>query len=179
MLEKMKFVFPCAQYEQKATEYIGEFHACKSPTYGTAGLETYLSEHSYSEWLLKIVADLDVANISPGRVPALTYFYVREEDDKIIGMINIRFALNDFLRKVGGHIGYNVRPTERQKGYATCMLRETLEFCKIIGLNEVIVSCNKDNIASAKVIKNCGGQLEREFFSDQLGRDMQKYIIKN
>jgi predicted acetyltransferase len=84
-----------------------------------------------------------LANIPENRVPAYTYFYVREDDNKIIGMINIRLALNDFLRNEGGHIGYCVRPTERNKGYATKMLKEALQFLKPIGLFTVILTWEK------------------------------------
>ena len=63
--------------------------------------------------LEKVISQIDIANIPESKIPAITYFYVREADDRIVGMINIRLALNDFLRKEGGHIGYSVRPTER------------------------------------------------------------------
>ena len=91
---------------------------------GSGALDYYLAEMSYEEWLKKVQADMDMANILPGRVPALTYFYVREEDDQILGMINLRLSLNDFQRTEGGHIGYCVRPTERRKHYAREMLKE-------------------------------------------------------
>ena len=84
----------------------------------------------YSKWLKKVNADIDVANVPENRVPSLTYFYVRENDDKIIEMINIRLALNDFLRKEGGHMGYCIRPTEHKRGYGTKILKEALIFCK-------------------------------------------------
>ncbi len=67
-------------------------------------------------------------------------------------MVNIRLALNDFMRKEGGHIGYSVRPTERRKHYATDMLTRALDVCRVIGIKEVLVSCGSDNVASAGVI---------------------------
>ena len=173
----MKFVFPCDEYEQKAIEFIQEFYDHQSEINGTGGLDDYLKTASYAEWLKKVMRDLDIANIPDGRVPAYTYFYVREEDDKIIGMINIRLALNEFLRSEGGHIGYSIRPSERKKGYGTSMLREALSFCKIIGLREIIITCDKINIASSAMIKSCGGVLESEFYSDVFKADVEKYTI--
>ena len=70
---------------------------------------------NYDGWLKKLENDLDYNNIKPDRVPANTYFAIREKDNKIIGMINIRHKLNDYLLERGGHIGYGVRPTERKK----------------------------------------------------------------
>jgi len=173
----MKFVFPCEKYKQKAVEFIQEFYDHNSAINGTGGLDRYLQESTYADWLVKVMHDIDIANIPEGRVPAYTYFYMREEDDKIIGMINIRLALNDFLRKEGGHIGYGIRPTERRKGYATGMLKEALKFCAVIGLTDVLITCDKKNIASALTIINCGGALEEEFYSDVFETDVQRWRV--
>ena len=110
--------------------------------------------------------------------PALTYFYVREEDDKIVGMINIRLALNDFLRTEGGHIGYCIRPTERRKHYATEMLKKALEVYDTMSIKEVLLGCDKENVASAGVIKNCGGELIEEFYSETFKAEIQRYVIR-
>jgi len=175
----MKFIFPCKAYEQKAIEYVKEFHDHESEPYGCGGLERYLKNETYSAWLEKVIHDMDVANMPEGRVPALTYFYVCEAEDKIVGMINIRLALNDFLRNEGGHIGYCIRPAERGKGYGTSMLRDALTFCKTIGLCDILIFCDKHNIASAKVAKNCGGVLEQEFYSEVFKTDVQKYRVRS
>jgi predicted acetyltransferase len=174
----MKFVFPNLEYKNKAIEFVNEFRQSNSNINGCGSLEKYLNDSSYENWIKKVMADIDIANIEEGRVPAYTYFYVREEDDSIVGIINIRLALNDFLRNEGGHIGYSIRPTERRKGYATMMLRDALEFLKIIGLRNVIISCDKNNIASAKVIRNCGGILDKEFYSDFFKEVVQRYVIR-
>ena len=174
----MKFVFPNGDYKDKAIEFINEFHIYNSDINGSGALDRYLKESSYEKWIEKIIADIDIANIEGGRVPAFSYFYIRETDNKIIGMINIRLALNDFLRNEGGHIGYCIRPTERKQHYATNMLKEALDICKTIGLNNIIVSCDKSNIASANVIKNCGGILDAEFYSDIFNEVIQRYVIQ-
>ena len=123
------------------------------------------------------MADIDNTNLEPGGGPALNYFYVREEDEKRGGMINIRLGLNAFLRGGGGDIGYCIRPTERGKGYATRMLEETLNFCGSIGLTEFVLICDQSNIASARVIQRCGGRLEAEFYSETFRQTIQRYRI--
>lgn len=174
----MKLVFPNLLYKEKAIQFINEFYEYNSDINGSGALDGYLEKSTYEEWIKKVLADMDIANIQQPRVPALTYFYVREEDDKIIGMINLRLALNDFLKKEGGHIGYCIRPTERQKHYATDMLSEALKIYDILGMKEVIVSCDKSNAASAHVIKNCRGELVAEFYSETFKEVIQKYIIR-
>lgn len=174
----MKLVFPTIEYKEKALDFINEFYIYNSPINGTGSLDNYLKEASYEAWLNKVIKDIDMANIPLNRVPALTYFYVCEEDDKIIGMINLRLALTDFLRTSGGHVGYCIRPTERRKHYATSMLEEALKIYDMLGIKEVIVTCDKGNPASSGVIKNCRGVFEEEFFSDYFKVVIQRYVIK-
>jgi len=174
----MKLVFPNLLYKAKAIEFINEFYEYNSDINGSAALDDYLKESTYEEWIQKIHADIDIANVQKPRVPALTYFYVREEDDKIIGMINLRLALNDFLKTEGGHIGYCIRPIERGKHYATDMLKEALKAYDTLGIKEVIITCDKSNIPSANVIKNCKGELETEFYSETFKEMIQRYIIR-
>jgi len=174
----MKLVFPSLLYKEKAIQFINEFYEYDSEINGSGGLDRYLKESTYEEWLSKVLADIDIANVVTPRVPALTYFYVREEDDKILGMINIRLAENEFIKKEGGHIGYCIRPTERRKHYATDMLKDALSVFDKLCIKEVFLTCYKSNIASAGVIKNCSGELVTEFYSDTYKKELQKYIIK-
>ncbi len=173
----MKLVFPTLEYKEKATEYIREFYEYNSEINGSGGLDRFLRESTYEEWLVKIRKDIDIANVEKPRVPALTYFYVREEDDRIVGMINIRLALSDFLREEGGHIGYSVRPTERRRHYATDMLKAGVEVLNTIGINEVLVSCDKENIASSGTILNNGGRLIKEKYSETFKEMIQMYAV--
>ena len=173
-----KLVFPNLKYKEKAIEFINEFYENNSEINGSGALDGYLEDATYEEWLTKVLADIDIANVEKPRVPALTYFYVREEDDKILGMINMRLALNDFLRTEGGHIGYCIRPTERRKHYATEMLKKALEVCDTMSIKEVLLSCDKDNAASSGVIKNCGGELIEERYSETFQSEIQRYVIK-
>ena len=173
----MKLIFPNRDYEEKAKEFIAEFEEYSSKPEGTGSLPRYLKDASYEEWLKKVFTGVDVANLPAGKVPGLTYFCVREEDEKLIGMINIRPTANEFLRKEAGHIGYCVRPTERRKGYGTQMLRLGLEVCRRVDIHRVVVSCDKLNPASAGVIRNCGGVLDAEFYSETFGETLQRYVI--
>jgi len=171
----LKLVYPTKKYEKEAFGYMHEFTEYKSELNGIGGLDRY---PNYDEWLLKIEKDLDISNIPEGRVPGNTYFCVRMLDDKIVGMINIRHRLNEFLLREGGHIGYSIRPTEREKGYATLMLKLGLQKCRELNLNKVLITCDKINNASAKVIQNNNGILENELYSDTYSEIIQRYWIE-
>lgn len=173
----MKLVFPSKNYEAKAKEFIAEFYEYGSEIAGTGSLDRYLKESTYDQWLEKVFSYIDIANLPEDKIPGLTYFFIREEDDRIVGMMNIRLALNEFLRNEAGHIGYCIRPTERRKGYGTKMLRAGLAVCRRIDISEVIVTCDKANLASAGVIQSCGGELEAELYSEAFGATIQRYVI--
>ena len=174
----MKLVFPTMKYKDKAIEYINEFYEYGSKINGGGGLDRCLKEATYEEWLEKTLRYLDIANPPKDRSSAITYFYVREADDRIVGMVNMRLALTDFMRKEGGHIGYSIRPTERRKHYGTALLERVLKVYGAMGIREVLVSCDKENTASAGVIKNCGGVLKDEFFSETYKEMLQMYRIR-
>lgn len=103
-----------------------------------------------------------------------TYWFVRD-DNKIIGAINIRHRLNDYLKNIGGHIGYGIRPNERRKGYATEMLGKALDIVSEMGIKSILITCDKDNIASAKTIIKNGGDLHSE--DSDNGIVFQRYWI--
>ena len=81
------------------------------------------------------------------------------------------------LRKFGGHIGYNVRPSERKKGFATIMLSLALEKCEELGIEDVMVTCKEDNIGSAKTIENNCGVLKEIIFVPGENCNFKKYWI--
>jgi len=109
-----------------------------------------------------------------GFVECSTYWLVNKSN-KVLGAIDIRHKLNDFLLFRGGHIGYGIRPSERMKGYAGIMLSLALKQCEIIGISKVLITCLKNNIGSAKTIIKNQGILESE--DKDNGKIFQRYWI--
>ena len=118
---------------------------------------------------------LEIKDDKDGIVPDSTFFCLDEERDIFVGAVNIRHYLNESLLLDGGHIGDGVRPSERRKGVATKMISLALIECKKIGIDKVLMVCDKDNIGSAKSIQNNGGILENEVVVD--GIAMQRFWI--
>jgi len=125
---------------------------------GCCGLIHY---NDINEWL-KIENEVRTNKLTEKNVLADSYFLYRLLDDKIIGSIQIRHSLNEDLKSYGGHIGYSISPLERKKGYGTLMLSLVLEKAKTLGINKVLITCDKDNIASRKIIITNGRILENE-----------------
>jgi len=106
--------------------------------------------------------NLEVKENDKGLVPDSTFFCLDEDRNMIVGAVNIRHYLNESLLLNGGHIGDGVRPTERRKGIATKMIGLAIDECKKLGIEKVLMVCDKKNVASAKSIMNNGGVLENE-----------------
>ena len=106
--------------------------------------------------------NLELKEARDGLVPDSTFFCLDEERDIFVGAVNIRHYLNDALLQTGGHVGDGVRPSERRKGVATQMIAMALEECRKLGIDRVLMICDKENIGSAKSIQKNGGILENE-----------------
>lgn len=150
--------------------------ACtKTDGHHIAGSAALGLAQNFQSWLLEATKRRTVKR-SDGIVPSTVYLAKRISDDEIVGIIDVRHSLNDYLQKFGGHLGYSVRPQYRRQGYATEMLGLALDKCRSLGLSKVLVTCDKTNIASASVIKANGGVLENEL--EESGIIKQRYWIQ-
>ena len=120
--------------------------------------------------------NLEIKEGKDDKVPDSVFFLLDIDKNRLIGAVNIRHYLNDYLLKYAGHIGDGIRPSERNKGYGTKMIALALAECKKLSISKVLMVCDKDNVASAKTIINNGGVLENEFV-DENGRVEQRYWI--
>jgi predicted acetyltransferase len=134
-----------------------------------------LLDMDYKTWLQRTYLIENKDTCPPPLVSAHTYFLV-QENKRILGSVNIRHYLNEYLFNFGGHIGYGVRPSERKKGYASLMLSMALPIAKELGIKKALITCDKNNVGSAKTIISNGGILENEVVEDS--EITQRYWIE-
>lgn len=174
-MDRLRHEVPGIDRKEDAIQYINEFLEYGSEINGVGGLDRYIND--YEGWLEKLEEDR-VREATEEKVPADTYFLVRESDNRIIGMINIRHCLNERLKVVGGHIGYSIRPTERRKGYNKVNLYLGLLRCQELGIKEVFMDCDADNYGSAKTMQALGGRMVREWYEPDIYKTtLQDYLI--
>lgn len=172
-IEELELVFPTPEYKNQVEEYLQEFF--DNGEYEIAGDGGLDRIKNFDKWLRKVQNDLSEKNIEDNRIPATLYLTVRKSDNKVVGNLQIRHKLNEKLLQYGGHIGDSVRPSERRKGYATEQIRLALKKCKELGIDNVLMDCDKTNIGSAKSIINNDGILENEVYIDN--ELVQRYWI--
>ena len=167
--ENCKLVELSAAIEGKFRELAAEGAAADETPYKNwdGDFEDYLSR-------MQVLAKGE--NVPDGDVPRHTYFLMCGE--KIIGRSEIRRRLNRELELQGGHIGADIRRSERKKGFGTLILELTLGKAKELGLEKVLITCDVNNFASAKTIEKCGGVFDREIIHEETGTFVSHYWIE-
>ena len=171
---KVRLIKLSKEYEQQLGEMIDEWKLDQQVNHtDTSPYVIFKNDyHDFDNYLNK----LEIKEPLPeGYVPDSVFFLLDEERNRLLGAVNIRHYLNDYLLKYGGHIGDGVRPSERRKGYATEMIRLALIECKKLGIDRVLITCNASNIGSKKSIIKNGGVLENVVNNN--GEPLERYWI--
>lgn len=159
-MDKIKLIEPTIEYEEDIWNFRKEILAASDKD-KFAGCGTLKESSSAEEWINTSKLRSSAATCPKDKVPSNIYIAVRLNDNKIVGIIDLRHHIeHPILSTWGGHIGYYVRPTERGKGYGKEMLRQNLRNAQKLGIQKVLITCRDDNIASEKTIIANGGVFE-------------------
>jgi predicted acetyltransferase len=160
---------PSVQYKTSYLDAIREFQA----------------EGHYLHWEVDVLAtnfDCFVEELTrkathpaPERVPESIFWLIADDEQTYIGRVSLRHALNEALKIIGGHIGYDIRPSLRRQGYGSLICKLVLNEARILGLGRVMLTCDEDNTASRKIIEANGGQLDSRAIVD--GTPILRYWI--
>lgn len=173
-MEALKLVVPDGSMLEEIRAYRQAMLDAGSSMDGTGSLR---HTEDIAEWLRQRDLMANEETVPEGKVPATQFVCVRPSDGRIVGMIQVRRRLNEYLFQYGGNIGYSVRPDERRKGYASWMLVQALLYCRALGMERVMVSCLVENEASRRTILKCGGVYENTVHEPQINVDLQRYWI--
>jgi len=151
----MKLIEPCEKYLKSYVAAREEYIANGVEGYPFADVENCDVFQKFDDYRHE-------RNLKPGYVGADYYWLVEEEHDLFIGEICVRHQLTDALLQYGGHIGYGIRFSEWNKGYGTLMLQLALDKAKDRGIEKVLITCDDDNVGSARVMEHNGLVLENK-----------------
>jgi len=160
------------EHERMLAGFLDEFAAS-----GEIRVPAYLPDPSWSfrEIVEGFAKQSRGEDLPEGWVPGTTRFLVHE--GRMLGVFNLRHGLTESLLRFGGHVGYSVRPSERCKGYGARLLESAKQLACDMGLDRILVTCDTENVASAKVILKCGGVLEDQFYHQGVGYEVSRYWI--
>ena len=169
----MKLVSPSVEYKDSYIKLVQDFSQSDDQ------LVPFTLNEDYSDFSA-LVAKLNGYalghNIPEGFVAHQSFWLIDENGD-VVAISNLRLALTDNLKKIGGHIGYGVKPSERRKGHATTLLSKTLVEAKNHGIREALITVEKSNAASINVIKKNGGVFYSEGPVEDIDGIFQRYWI--
>lgn len=161
-MEKFYLEEPSQERKKDILDYLNEFVQYNSDVNGAGALDKILSGQSFEEALDRCLNMKNEEYAKKyGRCQSKTFLLIRKNDNKLIGMINVRWNLAEEMKRFGGNIGYGIRPTERRKGYNKINLYLGLLEAKKLGLDKVMLDCETSNIASSKTMASLGGVLDR------------------
>jgi len=175
MITQIRLELPDTKYKKTYIEAVKEFKAEQNrhaQNYLELGLEAL--ENDFDAYVTKLHNQMEGQDLPEGFVPA-TEFWILDDNDTHIGRVHIRHRLTEHLRQIGGHIGYNIRQSERRKGYGSQALQLGLLEARKLGLSKVLVTCNQDNVASRKIIEKNGGVFNDS--SPVNGEQIRRYCI--
>ncbi|MBT5016539.1 GNAT family N-acetyltransferase [Candidatus Peregrinibacteria bacterium] len=154
----MKLIVPSLKYKDSFLDALMEFEKTKEAGFWKFPDETPRTLESYIE---RILNHSEGADLPDNWVPCTSYWLI-DENNEFVGHINIRHRLNDFLTNFGGHIGYAIRPSMRRQGHGTQILKLALPKAAALGLDRILITCDKTNTPSLKIIEKNNGIFENE-----------------
>ena len=166
----LSLIKPTVEYEKSYRSYIREL--------GDSERYPFTLDFEFEDFPALVTRLINCSlgiDLPDGGVPHTTFWLV--EDGEIVGVSSLRHRMTDRLKRLGGHIGFSVRPSAQGRGLAKELLRRTLSEASHLGISEVLVICLKDNIASTRVIRANGGTLESEYSVPEYSGLLQRYVI--
>lgn len=173
-MDTLKLVIANGEYLAQVWDYRRECLEAGSRTDGCGPLR---KAESPEWWLAETEKYLSPDTLPEGKVMATQFLAIRERDNTLVGMLQVRHTLNDYLAQFGGHIGYSVRPSERRKGYAKEMLWLVLPYCKdTLGIDRLLIFC--ENEYSSRTVRANGGVYECTVHEPNEDLELEKFWIK-
>lgn len=168
--EALTFTLPS---EQNRDDVLTFYREIEQTGGACIGIGNY---RNFDQWLVGMQNRHTGRNLPVGYVRE--NFYLCYEGERLIGVFSLKFELTDFLLNYGGHIGYATRPSDRNRGLATRMLKQGLALAKGFGFDRILCVCDWDNYASEKVIVRNGGVLENELYDPDEKVTVKRFWIQ-
>ncbi|MHC4713247.1 MAG: GNAT family N-acetyltransferase [Planctomycetota bacterium] len=169
---ELRLVSPSIEYAESYREFHARMREENRP-YIPGDLDGEIED--LESWLKALRGHPDGAELAKGETLP-EYFWLVNETGRVLGSCHIWHCITDWHLREAGHVGYSIDPPLRGRGLATRMLELLLEKARRLGMDRLLLTCDRDNLASARVIEKCGGVLENEVTLDD-GRVKKRYWV--
>lgn len=171
---KELLIEPSKKYKDEFAQMVQDYEKHGEIEY----FEMYKSGlEDFNKYVQKLIDNSRGIGLREGWVPCSTFWLI-DDKNQILGVIRVRKELNsEYLRNIGGHIGYDIAPSNRRNGYGALILKIGLEKVKSMGINTVLLTCRSDNQASARIIEKNGGIFDSEIQDSQSSKIFKRYWI--
>ena len=159
---------PNKEYKNSFEDYVSTYKRINDSHYFNKYKKAL---ENFSDYLDDIYNYSNGINLPQGEAITSTFWLINK--NKVVGVIRIRHQEVEYA----GHIGYDISPDYRNKGYGSEILKLALEKTEKIGIKEVVLTCTIDNIASKKIIEKNKGILLGTVFDEEEDEYLHKYII--
>jgi predicted acetyltransferase len=173
----MRLIRPSRKYQRSFLAALEEVRRQSPKQRGSFHFDLNINSGNFHEYLKKRRDEARGVNLKRGRVQQTKFWLV--DKGEYIGQLNLRHRLNASLRKIGGHIGYWIRPSQRRRGYGKKILALGLKEAKKLGIKNALLTCDNDNIGSIKIIEASGGVFKNEIIHNKKEKPKRRYWIKN
>jgi predicted acetyltransferase len=167
-------ILPTPNLKPEFLELVADFEAAGETHFEDA---VELIHSDFDGYLHRLRQHENGIGLQPGYVPQTTYWLI-DDDRRVLGVLRLRHWLTPRLERNGGHIGFEVRPSQRRKGYAALMLGFGLERAREMGLQRVLLTCDPENLASIRVILKTGGVFEDQIQPAGCDKPVRRYWIE-
>ena len=174
--DSLFFVEPSVTYAEEMAAYREEMLEAGSSFDGCFSMKRMPDPKEYSDYCMEWANPSRPIDEKGARGTVL--LCIRKADNRMVGCMQVHHVLNERMKKYTGHVGYSVRPSERQKGYATQMLAKAKDYLASFGFSEMGVSCLVENEASRRTILANGGEYVETVHLEEDGVDLERYVIK-
>ena len=163
----MKLLTPTAEYKESFLEAVGEYRSDFSHKPCNAryvALDLNALANDFGSYVRREIERAEGKNLPVGFVPDSIFWLI--DNDEFIGSVRIRHTLTPHLLNAGGHIGYDIRPSMRNRGFGSKILELAIPKAHELGIDRILLTCDENNVASRKIIEKNGGVLENEYHDD-------------
>lgn len=165
----LRFTLPTEEHRDDVLAFYAEFAAQGKTCIG------FGNSDDYDTWLTGMKNRISGTDLPDGWVRE--NFYLCYDAGELVGVFSLKMELTDFLMNYGGHIGYAVKPSRQNQGYATDMLKQGLQIAGALGFKRILAVCDEDNNASERVILKNGGVFENKLFDSDEDVYIKRYWL--